>query len=140
MEHLFVYGTLRKAFENDILRPILPYIKFQGIGFLKGKLFDLGEYPAVIESSSDSEKVKGEIYEIKDPEIVFNVLDEYEGVNDVTAEYSRRKKIVSFTKGKRIKSWVYIYNQSFHSKLNQIKDGDYLAFINRKNNNGKDYH
>ena len=49
---------LRKHSEID------RYINFEGYGFIKGLLFDLGAYPAAIASSG---KIFGELYRVSDP-------------------------------------------------------------------------
>ena len=133
MEHLFVYGTLLNHFKNDTLLAVEKFLKFKSNGYLKGNLYDLGEYPAVVEDAGTSEKVKGEIYLINNPEKVFDILDEYEGVNEVEPEYKRKKKVVTLNEGKKIKSWVYVYKKQLEPSLKKIVGGDYISFMkNRK--------
>ena len=133
MEHLFVYGTLLNHFKNDTLLAVEKFLKFKSNGYLKGNLYDLGEYPAVVEDAGTSEKVKGEIYLINNPEKVFDILDEYEGVNEVEPEYKRKKKVVTLSEGKKIKSWVYVYKKQLEPSLKKIVGGDYISFMkNRK--------
>lgn len=133
MEHLFVYGTLLKDIQSDTFQSVKSFLKFESEGYLKGKLFDLGEYPAVVDDNKTSGKVKGEVYTINNADKVFNILDEYEGIHDPEPEYSRRKKIVAVSKNKNIKSWVYLYAKPMERHIKQIESGDYLAFIKDKN-------
>lgn len=129
MEHLFVYGTLLNHFKNDTLLSIEKFLKFKSNGYLKGKLYDLGEYPAVVEDADTLDNVKGEVYLINNPDKVFDILDEYEGVNDVEAEYKRKKKLVTLSEGKNIKSWVYVYKKQIEPNLKKIVGGDYVSFM-----------
>lgn len=132
MERLFVYGTLRKAFNNEVLKTVSNNLHFEGNGYLKGKLYDLGEYPGVVDYHSGENQVKGEVYTVENPEFVFNLLDDYEGVNEPIAEYKRCKKIVLLPQGNRIKSWVYLYNLPINKNSRLISSGDYLSFIKKK--------
>ena len=132
MEHLFVYGTLLRDVQNDVFKSVKPLLTFEDEGYVKGRLFDLGEYPAVVERGLNT-TVKGEVYLIEDPDKVFNILDDYEGIHDPEPEYNRKKKIIRLSEGKNIKSWVYLYAKPINKSIKMIEGGDYLAFIKGKN-------
>lgn len=128
MERLFVYGTLLKDFKHDVFLSVKNHMKFEGRGQLKGILYDLGDYPAYAEKSNTNENVKGEVYQIDNPRKVFDILDEYEGLNDKHPEYSRKRKRVQGIGGRNILSWVYVLNKPVNNNLKKIKGGDYRVF------------
>jgi gamma-glutamylcyclotransferase (GGCT)/AIG2-like uncharacterized protein YtfP len=125
MEYLFVYGTLLKHFNIDVLKPLQDSIQLVSGATLKGKLLNLGEYPAYVESTEGY--VKGEVYRIVEPHKVFEVLDEYEG-----EEYSRKLKSVRINREEKIRCWVYVYQLSPKPEHEIIMNGDYIAFIRNK--------
>ena len=43
---LFVYGSLRSGFRNPVYEYLTKYFHLMGEAVVKGKLYDLGEYPA----------------------------------------------------------------------------------------------
>ncbi|WP_158829669.1 gamma-glutamylcyclotransferase family protein [Mucilaginibacter lacusdianchii] len=136
MAYLFVYGTLLREIGHEVVQAIAANLEFGDQGHLSGELYDLGDYPALIETSSPAETVKGEVYMVTDPNRVFGMLDEYEGVNDEPALYSRELKTVTLANGGEVESWVYIYQQPLGAENEKIINGDYLAFLRNKVNNG----
>jgi gamma-glutamylcyclotransferase (GGCT)/AIG2-like uncharacterized protein YtfP len=131
MDYLFVYGTLLKQFDNEVLRPLKAQLQLAGQGLLKGKLYDLGQYPGYVEDALATGTVKGEVYHIEDAETVFSALDKYEGI-----EYSRKKKLVRLGDNKNIRCWVYVYQQKISAEHKRIMNGDYIVFYRNKVNNG----
>ncbi len=127
MDYLFVYGTLLKQFDHEVLQPLQKLLHFEGNGSLQGELYNLGEYPGFIETGKGvSENVKGEVYLILNPEEVFTALDRYEG-----EEYSRKQKLVRLNT-KKIRCWVYVYRLTPNPEHEKIMSGDYIAFIRNK--------
>ena len=62
---LFVYGTLRRGGNNDIAR-LVPDATFIVEASMRGRLYDLGEYPALV-ADENAGWVAGEIYAVPDP-------------------------------------------------------------------------
>ncbi len=131
MEYLFVYGTLLSHFNNEAIDPVAELMQYEGKGKLKGRIFDLGAYPALITSVNETNDVQGEVYRLASTEKVFAALDEYEG-----DEYRRELLEVQLDGGKEIRCWVYIYKPELDKNVIQIIGGDYLAYIRNKANNG----
>ncbi|MFD1256261.1 gamma-glutamylcyclotransferase family protein [Mucilaginibacter terrae] len=131
MDYIFVYGTLLKHFENEVLKLLQYSLQLKVGGCIKGELYDLGQYPGFVEKAHNGQMVKGEIYHVLQPEKVFAILDEYEG-----EEYSRKKKLVRLDTHKNIRCWVYVYRQKPGPGHKKIISGDYLAYIRNKVNNG----
>ena len=124
---LFVYGTLRRGFDAVENWPRNVKAEFVGRGRIKGKLYDLGEYPGAI---VDAEQVvRGEVYELRGPANAVSILDEYEEFFPFHPERSlfiRAISPVAMDDGRETEAWVYFYNgQVDQSKL--ISGGDYRS-------------
>jgi gamma-glutamylcyclotransferase (GGCT)/AIG2-like uncharacterized protein YtfP len=136
-EYLFFYGSLRKAFNHETFNKIEKKINFVGKGFVKGKIFDIGEYPGFIETSDNSSLIKGEIYSFYSDDInILKFLDNYEGYyenNIQESEYIRKKKNIRMNNdNKMIRAWIYVYRMPKDQVFKEIKSGDYLKFIKQK--------
>ena len=116
---LFVYGTLRKAFDHPMHRLLRAHANFVGTGTFQGKLYDLGRFPGAVSSNEPPDKVLGEIYRLRDAEETFRILDEYEGT-----AFSRNRVSMRNNDGKKIGVWIYLYNRRV-SKARMIPSGDY---------------
>ena len=102
-EFLFVYGSLKKGFDNHKL--LTKYAKRVGKASTVGKFAmyedSFGNYPYLVKEPIT--KVMGELYEIKRKELL-DRIDEFEGA----PEYYQRKKIkVKTHKGVNL-AFVYI--------------------------------
>lgn len=131
---LFVYGSLRKGFEETHFHYISQYFTFEGMGKIKGSLHDLGSYPAAVPEGNGF--ITGEIYQVKDPATfgyAMAQLDDYEGVNpgeDEAPLYHRQLTQVNTPNGD-IQAWVYWYNGSV-SGMPVIESGDVLEYLKKK--------
>lgn len=74
--HLFTYGTLLSS--GDAGTELLEPCERVGVGAVRGTLYDLGDYPALLLSGDD--EVQGEIWRC--PASRLPALDAYEGVAD----------------------------------------------------------
>lgn len=133
--HLFVYGTLRDDSKHDMYRVLARSAVFAGDGVVNARLFDLGEYPGIILSSSSAEHVIGELYKLE-PESsseVLRILDDYEGLgpNDPHPhEYERAVVQVRLPDGRTIPAWAYVLTQ-LDPSYPRIPSPDYLKWRNR---------
>ena len=50
---LFVYGSLRSGFHHPAYNYISKYFSLKGEGLVRGKLFDLGDYPVAVPDLND---------------------------------------------------------------------------------------
>ena len=125
MSLLFVYGTLMRAYGNEkIHRPLFLYATFLGTAFCEGKLYEIDGYPGMVISNDGL--VQGELYQIDDEELLFDILDEYEGFdidNPASSEYIRDRLTVQLKDGEE-KAWVYVYNWAVEERK-RILSGDY---------------
>ncbi len=116
---LFVYGTLRRAGRNPIVRMPDHRADFIGVGTFRGKLYDLGSYPGAVPSTDAADRVTGEVYALHDPDRAFPILDSYE-----TSEYSREKHLIRLENGDTVQAWIYIYIAPTDT-FRRIESGDY---------------
>lgn len=112
---LFVYGSLRKGFQHPAYAYISRYFTLMGEGKVKGKLYDLGAYPAA--KPVDGEFfIRGELYQINHADEfawALAQLDDYEGIipePGETALYRREKTIVYLDNGTTEQAWIYWFN------------------------------
>lgn len=138
--YLFVYGTLRTGLNHPVIREIKDDVEWMGESFIKGKLFDIGNYPGAVKDIDvkNTEKkrrsIKGEVYLVKYPKKVFRILDEYEGFQEQFAagsEYYREQELITLQNGKKIQAWVYWYNLPVEGKR-RIRHADYLEYLKKK--------
>jgi len=133
--YLFVYGTLRKGFDLPLQKKIKGDIEWLGPSVIRGKLYDMGKYPAALPlEKNEKSKIKGEVIKINHPEKVLKLLDRYEGYDPKkikNSEYYRQKEKLVLENGKRVDAWVYWYNQPVEGKK-RIRHYDYLNYLKKK--------
>ena len=125
---LFVYGTLRENSRNDAFHLLARDATFVGRARMKGRLYDLGEYPGLVASSGADAWVRGELYSLEKPEEALSRLDCYEGCGPDAAkphDFKRVELDAELETGETIRAWVYVYEGSIEGK-HEITSGDYL--------------
>ena len=132
---VFVYGSLRRGFQGPAFEYISQYFNFFGEARVKGKLFDLGEYPGGVPTQEDS-FIQGELYIIKeDGEFSWAIaqLDDYEGVLVEPNEKPlyRREIVDVYVNDAIVPSWIYWYNGDVSGKPT-IESGDVLQYLAQK--------
>lgn len=132
---LFVYGSLRRGFKSPAYEYISRFFNFVGEAKVRGKLFDMGSYPAAI-STNESSFITGELYQIRNEEEfswAIGQLDDYEGVSVEADEVQlyRREMAEVYLDGKVSHAWIYWYNGDVSGRP-LISSGDMLAYMNIK--------
>jgi gamma-glutamylcyclotransferase (GGCT)/AIG2-like uncharacterized protein YtfP len=132
---LFVYGTLRSGFHHPAYAYISNNFILIGAAKVKGKLYDLGEFPAAI-PTEDENYIIGELYELhpdQDFNWVIEQLDDYEGLHVETNETSmyRRELTTIYINDSTTKAWMYWYNKEITGKP-LIASGDVLEYLQQK--------
>jgi gamma-glutamylcyclotransferase (GGCT)/AIG2-like uncharacterized protein YtfP len=106
---------------------------FIGNGTFRGKLYKIGHYPGAIPSDGESDRVKGDVYLLPNPDDVLESLDRFEGCTyderpgtecQDSGEFYRDRVTVHLENGDEVIAWVYIYNRPIEG-LNVIPSGDY---------------
>jgi gamma-glutamylcyclotransferase (GGCT)/AIG2-like uncharacterized protein YtfP len=133
--HVFVYGSLRKGFRSPAYEYISRFFNFAGEAKVKGKLYDLGEYPAA-SPTTDESFIKGELYVIKEPSEfpwAIGQLDDYEGINVEAGEQQlyRRELTNVIMSNEVIPAWIYWYNGDVSGKP-VVASGDILEYLKTK--------
>lgn len=131
---LFVYGSLRSGFKSHAYEYISRFFSFDGIGKVKGKLFDMGTYPAAVPAVDAF--IVGELYTIKnDAEFSWAIgqLDDYEGVTAEPGEIQlyRRELADVFIENTKTTAWIFWYTGSVEGKP-LIESGDLIQYLQQK--------
>jgi gamma-glutamylcyclotransferase (GGCT)/AIG2-like uncharacterized protein YtfP len=139
---LFVYGSLLSGFHHPAYAYISRYFTLVGPAKVKGKLFDMGEYPAAIPVNEDA-WIAGELYQLNNKdEFAWAIcqLDDYEGIFPEVGETPlyRREPVNVVINDKEALAWIYWYNQEITDKP-VISSGSVLQYRDqqeRKNQSG----
>lgn len=131
---LFVYGSLRSGFKSHAYEYISRFFSFEGDGKVKGKLFDLGPYPAGVPTTDGF--IVGELYSIRnEAEFGWAIgqLDDYEGVSVEPDEIQlfRRELVDVFMENATTAAWIYWYTGSVEGK-HLIESGDLIQYLQQK--------
>ena len=107
---IFAYGTLRDPRRMDALLDASSRWRVVAEGSVQGRLYDVGEYPALIKSDDPNDRVPGVVIEIQPGASVLARLDAYEGVD---AGFYRREVLPVYrAAGSARGAWVYVYQRS----------------------------
>jgi gamma-glutamylcyclotransferase (GGCT)/AIG2-like uncharacterized protein YtfP len=124
-DYLFGYGTLAAENAPREIAGTVKKLKCLGEGFIFGRLYDLGEYPAAVLDSSPRSKIFGKIYELPDDPRLLDRLDAYEEFDSehpARSLFVRRQASINRPNKQKVKGWVYEYNGDVRS-LPRIRNG-----------------
>ena len=110
-QYLFVYGTLLVE-GNPYAAYLSQHCKFIKTGRFKGRLYDVGEYPAALADQSARLFVHGSIYLMDEPDKTLTHIDQYEGIapNEPAPHEYVRVLLPVETDTDAVTCWVYLYN------------------------------
>lgn len=133
---LFVYGSLRSGFRNPVYEYLTKYFHLLGEAVVKGKLYDLGEYPAAV-ATGEEKFISGELYCINNPlefSWAIGQLDDYEGLNTEESETPlyKREEVIAYQHGEPHTAWIYWYNKELVGKP-EIESGNLVQYLQQKN-------
>ena len=123
---LFVYGSMMRGLARSSYLQNPDRARFIGDTVASGKLFEFGSLPCLIPDLSGY-RVKGELYELFDPESSLATLDLIEGSWPEEPErslYLRRLIHVRGQEGGEFEAWAYLFNFP-PDDLIEIVSGDY---------------
>jgi gamma-glutamylcyclotransferase (GGCT)/AIG2-like uncharacterized protein YtfP len=122
--HLFVYGTLLSGARHPMGARLAREARLLGDATIRGRLYDLGRYPGLVEAEDADGLVHGEVYTLNSPAASLLWLDLYEGISKDVArnDYERRERTVRLTSGGDMTAWVYLYRAPVRG-LSPIADG-----------------
>lgn len=104
-------------------------------GRVKGKLYDLGNYPAAVPTAEEL-FITGELYMLKenrDFDWTISQIDDYEGLHVEAGEtplYKRNLTTV-YLKNSTLTAWIYWYNKDVQNQP-VISSGDVLEYLQLK--------
>jgi gamma-glutamylcyclotransferase (GGCT)/AIG2-like uncharacterized protein YtfP len=132
---LFVYGSLRSGFQNPAYDYISKYFTLIGEAKVKGRLYDMGSFPAAVPAEDDA-YIVGELYEhnkASNFSWAIEQLDAYEGVNPEEGEpmLYRRDVVTVYQNGKTTDAWIYWFAGPIDDQP-LIPSGDIFDFIHQK--------
>lgn len=133
--YLFVYGSLRSGFKSPAYEYISRYFDLVAPAKIKGRLFDMGEFPAAV-PTTDNAYILGELYKIKkEGEFSWAIgqLDDYEGMTVETGETPMYRRALAdvFCNDDTITAWVYwYYGETGTAPV--IASGDVLEYLKNK--------
>ncbi len=120
--HLFVYGTLMRGYDNPAAKLLSDSAAFCGEARCRGRLYLVTYYPALVRSDDASDAVFGELFSLHTPEAAFAILDDYEGCTLPQPRYLRQLLPVTREDGSIIEAWTYVYNRPV-AQLKRIASG-----------------
>lgn len=110
--YIFVYGTLMQSSGHAMHKKLSDGSEFISSGWLQGQLYQIHDYPGVIESDAVSDRVYGEVYRLTDLTLL-RQLDDFEQCSHAFPEpheYLRKTVNITLPSGKKLRAWAYIYN------------------------------
>ncbi len=122
--HIFFYGTLMRGFPLRERAGIETWIRFAGRGAVRGALFDLGPYPALVPGDG---MVRGEVYCCVDRDRLLprvDALEHYDPDRPRTGESRREAMPAMLDDGRRLRVWAYVYNRVLGAAI-RLPAGDY---------------
>jgi gamma-glutamylcyclotransferase (GGCT)/AIG2-like uncharacterized protein YtfP len=131
--YLFVYGTLmstaRSALGKGMRERLQREARLLGPASTQGRLYDLGRYPALVDSEDPADLVHGEVFALQEPGKSFAWLDKYEGIvpgQHGHNDYERVERPVRLASGEEIAAWVYFYRKSVVS-VRRLASGRWVS-------------
>lgn len=127
---VFVYGTLRRGFSNRGRDILDLHGELLAQASVAGRLFDLGDFPAMVEPETRKDRVSGEVYRLtKNPERALERLDRYEGARGANPlPYERRDVEAELADGTEARAWAYIWTDDVEA-FERVPDDDWAAYV-----------
>jgi len=127
---LFVYGTLRRASRHPMHALVGRACRYVDAGWVRGRLYDLGEYPGLVHEPAAAQRVLGELWRLPPAHAdVLLALDEYEGCGPADPqphEYARLQLSVERAGSTPVSAWVYVLAGPLPRGAIAIASGDWL--------------
>jgi gamma-glutamylcyclotransferase (GGCT)/AIG2-like uncharacterized protein YtfP len=127
-QHLFLYGTLLPGEAPKEIAGIVSRFRRLGPAQVRGKLYDLGEFPGAVLDSSSRTMIHGELVVLPAGEKALEALDRYEEFDPSDLQKSlfvRKKAKIQMANGSSREGWIYVYNRH-PGKAKRVRGGDYL--------------
>lgn len=112
-DYVFFYGTLLPSHAPREVAQTVKQLRRIGRGAVRGRLYDLGQYPGLKLDSTARTTVKGQVFEVP-AKNVLRLLDRYEGFRRSRPSRSlfiRRRSPVRLDRNRILNCWLYEYNK-----------------------------
>ena len=125
-DKLFVYGTLLDE-DNKYGVYLRDNSKFYSQGTVKGKLYNIGEYPGAVLLPNNEDAIYGIILKMDDPETALELIDIYEGFGEGHQQPNEFIRILTDadTENGPVTCWIYVYNLPTQGLI-LIESGRYI--------------
>lgn len=126
---LFVYGTLMPALSHPMALRLASESRFLGAATVRGRLYDLGDYPGAVPSADPADRVHGALFRLSDPARSLRWLDAYEGCGEDDAEPHAYQRVITsafLECGQTTDAWIYYYRWPF-GEASLLRDGRYAG-------------
>ncbi len=130
IQHLFVYGTLRRGADSLMANRLSESSDWIGEGKVKGCVYNLGDFPGAIFDDTLDSYIQGEVLSLHNPTTAFEWMDKYEGYNAGSPEsnlFTRKEFPVETSQGVFLCAG-YQYLGSIQG-LEPLSSGDYLLHL-----------
>ncbi|HEX9424968.1 MAG TPA: gamma-glutamylcyclotransferase family protein [Pyrinomonadaceae bacterium] len=114
-DYLFVYGTLMPGEADNEIAPIVKRLRRIGAAYVRGRLYNFGEYPGAVIDHSANTSVHGELVELPADKAILDALDKYEEFDPSRPQKSlfiRKKTRIRLANGRNVEGWMYVYNRN----------------------------
>jgi gamma-glutamylcyclotransferase (GGCT)/AIG2-like uncharacterized protein YtfP len=128
-EYLFAYGTLQPGFAPESMAALVARLTPVGEGFVRGVLYDLGEFPGAVLEAGAAGRIYGTVLRLPEGRDVLPELDAYEGFELACPKaslFTRSTCSVQMTAGGILDCWIYGYNRPLDG-LPVLGQGRYLG-------------
>ena len=111
--HLFVYGTLHPDRAPAEIAAAVSQLKRIGSGTIRGRLYNLGDYPGVVIDPDHNDEIPGTIFALPNDPAILTALDRYEDFrphNPSASLFLRVQTIATCPDGTHSACWIYVWN------------------------------
>lgn len=124
---LFVYGTLLPGLA---LHGAMQGARCIGEAAVRGRLFDLGPYPALVQGPG---RVSGLLYAVSEAQLArLDALEEYDPADTAQSLYLRKRLAAELVPERSVcDAYVYVYNRSVDGAT-PIAHGDYRRHLRER--------
>ncbi len=127
---LFVYGTLLPEIAAPEVLPIVKSLDLAGIGYVRGTLYDLGNYPGAVLNEDAKSWIIGRVYRLPELSLIrfFDSFEDFNPSDKSVNLFIRQLTKVQMDSGDVKQCWIYTYNHRM-SFCPVIESGDYLGYL-----------
>lgn len=126
---LFVYGTLRPALAPAAIAAVAGSLRRLGPARVRGRLYDLGRYPAAVADPEASGWIEGELVALGPDSPPLAWFDDYEGWDPAapdTALFRRERHEALDAGGRAVACWIWVWAREVDERR-RIGDGRWRA-------------